>query len=291
MRTILNQALNHSFGLTDNLTNSLNMLESLHKQSNQSQNRLSAELASSWIQKTASYKETPPQALVTPRVNGHEIHKPKIRIARLDLNSFPNVVLPDQDNNVDTTEGDADDQDDENGEAIYLRSGRRSLNAILPNNVNTTEEVDNNDEEEATIVVRSRRRRSVAPRQRLEPVPNLANIVEEPDEESNDGEEMVLLVPRVVLERITVTPSRRSRYHIRFFVISNDAFAFQFVTFLALADNQAEPYPDLWPKMIKLCCQQLLFKILQDWHPLLEAPKRHRNLVSPSKTSLEDSED
>ena len=74
----MNQAYNNALGLTDNLTNSLSMLESLQTQSNRSQNRLSEELASSWIQKPSHLKDTP-QATVSPRVMGHAITKPSIR--------------------------------------------------------------------------------------------------------------------------------------------------------------------------------------------------------------------
>ena len=47
LRSNLNQAYNHVAGLTDNLTLSISMLQSLQTQSDRSQNRLSEELANS----------------------------------------------------------------------------------------------------------------------------------------------------------------------------------------------------------------------------------------------------
>ena len=84
-------------------------------------------------------KDTPPQATVSPRVMGHEIHKPKIRIARLDMSAFRNgaVVmadqehpeeLPDQDSAVDTTAG----QEVEEDPPIIVRSRRRRQRPINP---------------------------------------------------------------------------------------------------------------------------------------------------------------
>ena len=77
-----------------------------------SQTRLSEELASSWIQNPSKILKDTPQATVSPRVMGHEIHKPKIRLARLDMSALNGISvsavnqdedLPDQDSSVDTT--------------------------------------------------------------------------------------------------------------------------------------------------------------------------------------------
>ena len=180
---------------------------------------MSQELASSWFQKTAqSQLKNTPQATVPPRVMGYEIHKPKIRISRLDMSAL-NVQPPDQDNNVDTTNDgtdasndDNDDNDDDEEDPIIIRTRRRRPEN-RPQPVSEGE-----DEAEASIIIRTRR-----PRPPPQPNPsNLDNISEEEghvasaddnddDEDEQDrNHETVLLFPRLVLERIRLTPSRAS---------------------------------------------------------------------------------
>ena len=73
----------------DCLAATLRCLESSQNRSHLNQSRLREELNSSWFQRTSSLRDTP-QATVSPRVSGHEIRKPKIRIARLDMSDLGN---------------------------------------------------------------------------------------------------------------------------------------------------------------------------------------------------------
>lgn len=194
IKTSIQQAFNHALGLTDNLTNSLDMLESLQQQNNRSRSRISEELASSWFQKSVQQntsKQTP-QATVSPRVNGYEILKPKIRISRLNMEDInlehrqqspqqqvrpqprradPGNEAPEQDSNIDTT---ADEES--NSERMY----------------------------------RSRRRRGRSEASRAQNPSSLEALQENSEEENESREEMVLLVPRIVLDKVRVTPTRPS---------------------------------------------------------------------------------
>ena len=198
IRTSLQQAYNHTLGLSENMTNSLTMLESLQNHSDRGQNRLSDELAASWFQKTpaSSLKKTP-QASVPPRVMGFEIHKPKISISRLDVSALnqararpmprpqqpapdvepaaPEAIPPEQDDNVDTTnEADMDEP------PILIRTRRRQRPMRHPPNIAHLGPLNENVEEE------------------------------EVEEEEVEQGETVLLFPRLVLERIRLTPTRSS---------------------------------------------------------------------------------
>ena len=166
------------------------MIDVLQNRSDQCQNRLSEELASSWIQSHRPphlKDQNPPQATVSPRVMGHAIHKPRISLPRLDLSALNNrgvasVILPqqangglpDQDDRVDTTEAQVVEEAEEDVEVIQLSRRRRNRPNIPPPPMGTLEE--NQEEEEI----------------------------------ETGREEMVLLLPRVVLDRIRVTPSRQS---------------------------------------------------------------------------------
>jgi len=197
IRTSLQQAYNHTLGLSENMTNSLSMLESLQNHSDRGQNRLSDELAASWFQKSpaSSLKKTP-QASVPPRVMGFEIHKPKISISRLDMSALnqgmvrpvvrpqqpvqeaepaPPEEPPEQDDNVDTT-----NEADMEEPPILIRTRRRQRPMRHPPNMSHLGPLDENVEEE------------------------------EVEEEEVEQGETVLLFPRLVLERIRLTPTRSS---------------------------------------------------------------------------------
>jgi len=153
IKTSLQQAYNHTLGLSENISNSLAMLESLQKHSNRGSNRLSDEIAAGWFQKSpANHLRQTPQASVPPRVMGFEIQtKPKIRMTRLDMSALQGLVPP------------------------------------------------------------------VAPAAAPEPPPEQGSLEEnvqaEAEEEEEEVEveqgETVLLFPRLVLERIRLTPSTR----------------------------------------------------------------------------------
>ena len=176
------------------------MLDSLQKQSSINQSRLSEELSSAWFQKsTQNHLKNTPQATVSPRVMGYEILKPKIRISRLNMSIMnrtgnqpnhaePPGEPPEQDNNVDTTENIA----------------RASVPPVRRND-NIDADPEEVEEEEEPIVIRTRRR---GPRPNPPRSPNMSALEENVEEEGR--EEMVLLFPRLVLDRIRLTPSRPS---------------------------------------------------------------------------------
>ena len=159
----------------DCLAATLRCLESSQNRSHLNQSRLREELNSSWFQRTSTLRDTP-QATVSPRVSGHEIRKPKIRIARLnmsdiDVNVPVNLSVPDQ-NNTDPSPS-----------------------------INEPPEVT--EEEEEPLMIHTRRRPPTRPNPS-----GLDTLEENTDEERN--EEYILLYPRVILDRIRVTPSRPS---------------------------------------------------------------------------------
>jgi hypothetical protein len=140
LQTSLKLAFDHTVGLSDNLSNGMNMIDSLQKYKRTSDQPVSEEsssfnvpyrpapLPANWKSKD-QLKETP-QATVSPRVMGFEIHKPKIRIARLDMTEYRLALasvrtqpLPDQDNNIDTTENNHGDEVQDDIGMSYIGAG------------------------------------------------------------------------------------------------------------------------------------------------------------------------
>ncbi len=251
--TSLRQAFDHTLGLSDNLTSAMHMIESQRRRSSQivlgddansskddsiptkgrpvpkmsmgntiREGRASTS-GSNWRpppRRSNLNFDDKPKSEVSPRVGGHEIHKPSIRIERLDMADYREQLRQEQQG------GPPEPPQNGGRRQPQRRRARRpqveeeqdqddaeERETVQDNNVDTTNDQEEEEEEDPPMINFPR------PRRRSHVPPNMSIVEEMSAEDESDsdvanisvsrqgsGGETVLLFPRLVLERITLSP-------------------------------------------------------------------------------------